>query len=130
MKSSKPAPPPTPTELSILGILWERGPSTVREVHDALSRTKPIGYTGVLKFLQIMTAKGSVRRKSDQRAHVYDAQQPAEKTKRAIVGDLLNRAFAGSASDLMLHALADKEPSPEEIKEIRRILDTYERGKK
>src|SRR3954469_21420504 len=98
-------PKPTPTELSILGILWERGPSTVREVHEVLSKNKAIGYTGVLKFLQIMTAKGSVRRNSDERAHVYEACQPAEKTKRQLVGDLMRKAFSGSASELVMHAL-------------------------
>src|SRR3954469_12669119 len=123
-------PKPTPTELSILGILWERGPSTVRDVHEVLSKTKPIGYTGVLKFLQIMTAKGSVRCNRDQRAHVYEALQPAEKTKRALVGDLIDRAFAGSASELVMHALTGKRTSQEEIDEIRRVLDDYERSSK
>lgn len=125
-----PLPKPTPTELSILGILWERGPSTVREVHEILSKTKPIGYTGVLKFLQIMTAKGSVRCNRDQRAHVYEAVQPAEKTKRQLVGDLIDKAFSGSASELVMHALAGKRTSQEEIEEIRRILDDYERSSK
>jgi BlaI family penicillinase repressor len=126
MKNETP-PKPTPTELSILGILWERGPSTVREVHEILSRSKPIGYTGVLKFLQIMTVKGSVRRNSDQRAHVYEACQAEEKTKRQLVGDLMQRVFSGSASDLVMHALAGSRASPEEIEEIRRILDSHEK---
>jgi BlaI family penicillinase repressor len=121
---------PTPTELSILEILWTRGPSTVREVHGVLSKSKAIGYTGVLKFLQIMTAKGSVRRNSDQRAHVYEAFQPEEKTKRQLVGDLMRRAFSGSASELVMHALAGKRTSQEEIDEIRRILDDHERKSK
>ena len=121
---------PTPTELSILGILWERGPSTVRDVHDILSKTKPIGYTGVLKLMQIMTVKGSVKRNAENRAHVYEACQPAEKTKRQLVGDLMQRAFSGSASDLIMHALAGKRASPEEIEEIRRILDEHERKSK
>ncbi len=129
MKTESP-PKPTPTELSILGILWERGPSTVREVHEILSKTKPIGYTGVLKFLQIMTVKGSVRRNSDQRAHVYEAFQPEEKTKRQLVGDLMQRAFSGSASELVMHALAGKRTTQEEIDEIRRILDAHERKSK
>src|SRR3954469_12050877 len=107
-------PKPTPTELSILGILWERGPSTVRDVHEVLSTTKPIGYTGVLKFLQIMTAKGSVRRKLQQRAHVYEVCQPEQTTKRELAGDLMQRAFGGSASDLVMHALAGQRSSPEE----------------
>jgi BlaI family penicillinase repressor len=129
MKNDSP-PKPTPVELSILGVLWERGPSTVREVHEVLSKTKPIGYTGVLKFLQIMTVKGSVRRNSEQRAHVYEAFQPEDKTKRQLVGDLMQRAFSGSASELVMHALAGKRTSQEEIDEIRRILDAHERKSK
>ena len=117
---------PTSTELDILRVLWERGPSTVREVHEVLARSKPIGYTTVLKLLQIMTAKGTVRRNEQERAHVYEAFLPAENTKRQLVGDLLQRAFAGSASQLMLHALDGKKTSPREIEEIRRMLDEYE----
>lgn len=122
----KDPPKPTSTELDILRVLWERGPSTVREVHDVLACSKPIGYTTVLKLLQIMTAKGSVTRNEDSRAHVYEARQPAESTKRQLVGDLLQRAFAGSASDLMLHALNGKKASRQEIEQIRRMLDEYE----
>ncbi len=121
---------PTSTELDILRVLWDRGPSTVREVYDVLARAKPIGYTTVLKLLQIMTTKGTVVRNEDARAHVYEARQPAENTKRQLVGDLLQRAFSGSASDLMLHALDGKKTSREEIEEIRRMLDNYERREK
>ena len=121
---------PTPTELSILKILWTRGPSTVREVYDELSKTKPTGYTSVLKIMQIMAEKGSVRRNLDQRAHIYEADQPQEQTKGQLVRDLIERAFSGSASQLVMHALADKPASREEIKEIRRILDDHERGSK
>ena len=127
---AKTAPKPTPTELSILGILWERGPSTVREVHEVLSKSKPIGYTGVLKFLQIMTAKGSVRRNSDQRAHVYEPVQHENNSKRQLVDDLMQAAFSGSASALVMHALAGQRTSQEEIDEIRRILDAHERKSK
>ena len=126
----KEPPKPTSTELDILRVLWQRGPCTVREVHEVLAETKHIGYTTVLKLLQIMTAKGSVTRNEDTRAHVYEARQPAESTKRQLVGDLLQRAFAGSASDLMLHALAGKKTSRAEIDEIRRMLDEYERRAK
>src|SRR5438105_13989425 len=104
-------PKPTSTELDILRVLWERGPSTVREVHEVLARSKPIGYTTVLKLLQIMTVKCTVRRNEQERAHVYEACEP-ENTKRQLVGDLLQRAFAGSASQLMLHALDGKKTSP------------------
>ena len=121
---------PTASELEILRVLWSRGPSTVREVHDALSEKKAMGYTSVLKFLQIMTAKGTVRRNESQRAHVYESCLPAEQTKRQIAGDMLQRVFEGSASQLMLHALAGRKASPEEIEELRRMLDEYERNRR
>jgi len=120
-------PKPTASELEILQILWERGPSTVREVHEALSEKRPIGYTSVLKFMQIMTVKGTVRRNEEQRAHVYEAVQPAEKTKRQLAMDVLQRVFDGSASDLMMHALAGRKASKEEIEEMRCLLSEYER---
>jgi BlaI family penicillinase repressor len=118
---------PTTSELEILHVLWERGPSTVRDVHDAISEKKLLGYTTVLKLLQIMTTKGLVRRDEQQRAHVYEACQPAEKTKRQIAADMLQRVFDGSASELMLHALAERRGSKQEIEELRRLLDEYER---
>jgi BlaI family transcriptional regulator, penicillinase repressor len=118
---------PTASELEILHVLWERGPSTVREVHEALSARRPIGYTSVLKFMQIMTAKGTVRRDEQQRAHVYEAVQPAEKTKRQLALDVLQRVFDGSASELMMHALAGRKTSKQEVDELRRLLDEYER---
>jgi BlaI family penicillinase repressor len=121
-----PEPKPTSSELDILRVLWERGPSTVREVHDVMAESKQMGYTTVLKLLQIMTTKGLVTRNEDARAHVYEARQPAEKTKRQLAGDLLQRAFAGSASQLLLHALPSKKASQTEIDEIRRLLDEYE----
>ena len=120
-------PKPTASELEILHVLWERGPSTVRDVHEALSAHKPIGYTSVLKLMQIMTAKGTVRRDEQQRAHVYEAVQPAEKTKRQLAADVLQRVFDGSASELMMHALAGRKTSKEEVEEMRRLLDDYER---
>jgi BlaI family transcriptional regulator, penicillinase repressor len=118
---------PTSSELEILHILWERGPSTVREVHEALHERRPIGYTSVLKLMQIMTAKGMVRRNEEQRAHVYEAEQPAEKTKRELAQDVLQRVFDGSASELMMHALSLKKASKEEIDEMRRLLNEHER---
>ncbi len=123
-------PKPTATELEILRVLWERGPSTVREVHEVLARLKPTGYTTVLKLLQIMSVKGMVSRNEDARAHIYEARQPAAETKRQLVGDLLLRAFSGSASQMMMHALAGKQTSQREIEEIRRMLDEYEGGNK
>ena len=121
---------PTASELEILRVLWSRGPSTVREVHEALSEKKSLGYTTVLKLLQIMTAKGTVRRNETQRAHVYEAGLPAEQTKRQIAGDMLQRVFEGSASQLMMHALAGSKSSREEIEELRRMLDEYERNRR
>ena len=121
-------PKPTVGELEILRVLWDRGPSTVREVHEALSRRKAVGYTTVLKLLQIMTAKGMVSRNEEQRAHVYEARRPADETKRDLADDILQRVFGGSASQLMLHALEGRHTSRREIDELRRMLDDYERG--
>jgi BlaI family transcriptional regulator, penicillinase repressor len=116
---------PTASELEILHVLWSRGPSTVREVLDSLNRKKDMGYTGVLKLLQIMTAKGTVRRDETRRAHVYEACRPAEQTKRQLATDMLQRVFEGSASQLMMHALAGHRASPGEIEELHRVLDVY-----
>ena len=118
---------PTPSELEILQILWSRGPSTVREIHDVLAQEKDLGYTSALKLLQIMTTKGLVTRTEEQRAHVYSATQPAEATKQQFAADVLQRVFRGSASQLMQHVLSGKRGSKTEIDEIRRMLDEYER---
>jgi BlaI family penicillinase repressor len=126
----QPPQKPTASELEILRVLWTRGPSTVREVHDALGEKKAIGYTSVLKFLQIMTAKGTVRRNETQRAHVYEACLPAEQTKRQLASDMLQRVFEGSASQLMMHALAGTKTSREEIEELRRLLNEHERNRR
>jgi BlaI family penicillinase repressor len=127
MKDASPQKP-TAAELEILQVLWTRGPSTVREVHEALQVEKSLGYTTVLKLMQIMTSKGLVRRNEDQRAHVYQAQQPAEKTKRQLAEDVLHRVFDGSARELMLHALALQRSTPQEIEELRTLLDEHERN--
>jgi predicted transcriptional regulator len=118
---------PTPAELEILHILWTRGPSTVREIHEELAKEKDVGYTSALKLLQIMTTKGLVTRSEDQRAHVYEATQPADKTKQQFAADVLQRVFRGSASQLMQHVLSGRRGSKKEIEEIRRMLDEYER---
>ena len=118
---------PTTAELAILRVLWTRGPSTVREVHEILSAKRAIGYTSILKLMQIMTEKGLVRRNEAQRAHVYEACEPADKTKNQIAGDLLQRVFEGSARDLMVHALAGRRTSKTEIEELRQLLDEHER---
>jgi len=124
--NQEPLQKPTASELEILRVLWERGPSTVREVHEELSEKKAMGYTTVLKLLQIMTAKGTVRRNEEQRAHVYEACQPATETKRQLAGDVLQRVFEGSASELMMHALEGRRTSKKELDELRRLLDEYE----
>jgi BlaI family penicillinase repressor len=128
LSMKQPPQKPTASELEILRVLWTRGPSTVREVHDSLNEKRAMGYTSVLKFLQIMTAKGTVRRNETQRAHVYEACLPAEQTKRQLAGDMLQRVFEGSASQLMMHALAGRKASREEIDELRRLLDEQEKG--
>ena len=125
-----PPPRPTPAELEILNVLWERGPSTVREVQDALGPARGAGYTTVLKILQIMADKGLVNRDESARAHVYAAGAPEAQTQRQLVRDLVDRAFGGSAAKLVLQALSGRRASPEEIERIRRLLDEIEGGKR
>jgi predicted transcriptional regulator len=127
-KTSRPRP--TDGELAILRVLWERGASTVRQVHDTLEARRPAGYTTVLKLLQIMTEKGLVRRDETERAHIYEARVPREETERQLVGDLLEKAFSGSASALVMRALSSKKTSPEELARIRRLLDELEGGRR
>lgn len=122
-----PTQKPTTSELEILQVLWTRGPSTVREVHEILSEKREMGYTNVLKLMQIMTEKGLVRRNETQRAHVYEVCQPAEKTKRNLAADVMERVFDNSASELMMHALAGHRASKEEIAELRRLINEHER---
>ncbi len=118
-----PAPRPTEAELAILRVLWHRGPSTVREVMDALAEERDMGYTSVLKSLQIMLDKELVKRDEGVRTHVYTPAQPAEKTRRRLVGDLVERAFSGSVSQLVMHALGTARPDASELRAIRRMLD-------
>jgi BlaI family transcriptional regulator, penicillinase repressor len=119
-------PRPTDAELAILRILWRRGPSTVRQVHEDLERRSMTGYTTVLKLLQIMTEKGLVERDESERAHVYVARLPEEQTLGQLVGDLLDRAFEGSSSRLVMRALESRPATREELSEIRRMLDQME----
>jgi predicted transcriptional regulator len=123
-------PRPTPAELEILSVLWERGPSTVREVQDALGPERGAGYTTVLKLLQIMADKGLVDRDERARAHVYAPRAAEAQTQRQLVRDLVDRAFGGSAAKLVVQALSGKRASPEEIERIRRLLDEIEGGKR
>jgi predicted transcriptional regulator len=129
MQKTSDPPRPTDAELEILTVLWSRGPSTVRDVHEALVKRKPTQYTTVLKMLQIMAEKGLVRRDQEQRAHVYEASRPREWTQSQLAGDLLQRAFGGSARGLMLGALSAKKASKTELAELRRLLDEFEEGK-
>jgi BlaI family penicillinase repressor len=118
---------PTEAELEILNVLWAAGPATVREVHDALS-SKGTGYTTVLKQMQVMAEKGLLARSERFRSHVYTARIAQEKTQRQLAGDLLHRAFGGSAKDLVLGALSSQKVSPQELTEIREMLDRFEKG--
>ena len=122
--NSTPPPQPTDGELAILRVLWERGPCTVRQVHEILDRDT--GYTTVLKLLQIMTEKGLVRRDESQRTHIYAAARSAEVTQRQLLSDLLDKAYAGSAAQLVLQALSARRTSAAELREIRKLLDTHE----
>jgi predicted transcriptional regulator len=119
-------PRPTDAELAILRVLWQLGPSTVRQVHDVLMRARPTAYTTALKLLQIMTEKGLVRRDESDRTHVYQSRLTEEQTQRQLIRDLMDRAFGGSSSKLVMQALASKRASTDELTEIRRML---ERGK-
>ena len=122
------APRPTEAELEILGVLWGRGPSTVREVHEELgART---GYTSVLKLMQIMHEKGLLAREVQGRGHVYRPATDEAHTQRRIVGDLMTKAFGGSARKLVMAALSAKKASAAEIEEIKRLLEEYKGGSK
>ena len=117
-------PRPTDAELSILRILWDRGPSTVRQVHDELARERPAAvYTTALKLLQIMIEKGLVERDERDRTHIYRARLSEEVTQRQLVRDLLERAFGGSSGKLVMQALATKRASAEELRDIRKAID-------
>jgi len=123
-------PRPTPGELEILRVLWQRGPSTVRDVHETLSAAKPTGYTTVLKLLQIMSDKGLVTRDVSKRTHVYQAALAQGQTQRQLLDDLLDRVFDGSASQLVMQALAAGHATDDEIAMIRRMLDEMEEGRR
>jgi predicted transcriptional regulator len=130
MKTARSQPPrPTDAELAILRVLWQRGPSTVREVLEALS-PRDVGYTTVLKLLQIMAGKRLVTRDDRERAHVYEAAVAQAETEGRLVADLLERAFGGSAERLMMRALSRRKTSPAEIARLRELLDEMEGGRR
>ena len=118
-----PLPRPTDAELAILRVLWTDGPGTVRDVHAKLHGERTVGYTTILKLLQIMTDKGLVRRDESERTHVYRAAASEDHTQKQLVRDLLDRAFGGSSQKLILHALSARKASRQELDEIRQLLD-------
>lgn len=124
-------PKPTESELAILRALWKKHPATVREVMETLNeeRDPPLAYTTVLKFFQIMTEKGLVTRDDADRTHSYSPAVPPDTTKKQLVGDLLDRLFQGSVSELVLQALGTSKLSKAEAAEIKKLLDQQTRGK-
>ena len=122
------SPKPTDAELAILRVLWSRGPSTVRQVHDALTGERATGYTTALKLLQIMSEKGLVARDETDRSHVYSAMLSEGETQRQLLDDLLGRAFDGSATKLVMQALSGDKATPAELAEIRRLIDEKQGG--
>lgn len=122
-------PKPTDAELALLRVLWDRGPSTVRQVHEVLCRERDLGYTTVLKTLQVMTDKGLALRDETERSHVYRAASSQEATQRSLVADLMDKAFGGSAAQLVLQALSSQAASREELARIRELLDRAEEVK-
>jgi predicted transcriptional regulator len=119
--------PPTDAELEILRVLWKRGASTVREVHEAISAAKTVGYTTVLKQMQVMHRKGLLARSDRFRSHVYQPVQSQSRMQRQLAGAMLQQAFGGSARQLLQSALAGRSVDPRELAEIRALLDEYER---
>ena len=118
---------PTDSEVKILSVIWKHGPKTVREVYDLMSQKETIGYTTVLKFMQIMTEKGLLERDASVRPQIFSASQPQQQTQRMMLRDLVDRAFAGSPGNLALQALSTKKSTPQELREIRALLDKLER---
>jgi predicted transcriptional regulator len=128
MARSKPPARPTDGQLAILRVLWEAGPATVREVHEALPSALRRGYTTTLKLMQIMAEKGLVRRDESQRSHVYTAVASEEQMQGTLVGELLNKAFGGSAAKLALRALEHQPAPAAEVAQIRRLLQRLQEG--
>lgn len=127
MKKSTPRKP-TDAEMAVLRVLWGHGPSTVRQVWEEINRKQPTGYTTVLKIMQIMAEKGLLKRDETERSHVYAAALSQEQTQRQVVGHVLDRVFAGSATNLVMQVLATKKATRAELAEIRKLLDEMEGG--
>ena len=119
---------PTPAELEVLKILWDQGPSTVRQVMEVLNRQRRRAYTSVMSLLGVMTDKGLLKRRLKGRGYVYEARVAREKTRGQMLRDLLARAFEGSATALVAHLLDESSPSPQELAEIRRTIDRFRPG--
>lgn len=119
-------PRPTESEVEILRVLWDQGPATVRAVHTELAEARTIGYTTVLKLMQIMTEKGLLLRDESQRSHVYRPKQKPEAMQRHIVRDVITKVFSGSTEQLVMRALSSKPATPTQIAEIRKMLDELE----
>jgi BlaI family transcriptional regulator, penicillinase repressor len=124
--SRPPSTLPTTSELEILRVIWQRGPSTVREVYRTLAVEREVGYSTVLKFMQIMTEKGTLLRDESVRPQVYRAARPRRDTQRFLVRDLIARVFGGSSASLVMQALADQKATPDERRQIRELLDTLD----
>ena len=121
---------PTKLELTILRVLWDQGPRSVRDILNILNESKPTGYTTVLKMLQIMTDKGLVERDGTVRPQIYRARRSQEQTQRQLLSDLVQRAYGGSVKSLVLHALATKRSSPQDLAAIEKLLNRFEGGAK
>ena len=122
MKEKSRLPKPTEVELELLRVLWSKGSATVREIYELVSQRRTLGYTSVLKMLQIMTEKGLVERTEAGKAHIYRAAATQEETQSQMLRDLSERLFAGSAAQLAMHALSMQAASAEELEEIRKII--------
>ena len=117
---------PTESELQILQVLWQHGPSTVRFVNDTLAEKKEVGYTTTLKLMQIMTDKGLVVRDTSQRTHIYKPTFAQTETQKSLVQDFVQNAFQGSAKNLILHALGNHKASKNELLEIKKLIEKLE----
>jgi len=121
---------PTDAELAILQVLWDRGPSTVRQVFEILADARETGYTTTLKLMQIMAKKGLVTRDESARTHIYVAKTSRDKTQKRLVSDLLDRAFGGSAATLVMQALSSHPTSTEELKDIEQLITNFRENKR
>jgi BlaI family transcriptional regulator, penicillinase repressor len=124
------APHPTSSELEILQVIWQHGPSTVREVYRILARDREVGYSTVLKFMQIMTEKGTLVRDESVRPQVYRAAKPQQQVQKSIVQDLIHRAFGGSPVTLVMQALSDGKANADERQQIRELLDSLDKPRR